>query len=285
MLIGVEVCATPTVGGAALCDTTDLNGRYLLEVPAGSYSVAPTGQPLRPDPHHDHALHGPGGRGPAVSGRRLRLLRQRRRPGRLGGTIWQDLPVNDVTDGALRQRQRTGHPQRQRQRDPGQQRRQRVGHRRADPGHPQRLRQRRIPLRSPAARRLPGAGVGHAGRAALLRRHGARPQPRPGQQQPGPALRRHSGRRARPTPPATSAIANTTSSAKAPRRPGHDRRPGLVRRGSGRRLHAAAGDMGVAGVTLAVRVSGAPTICHGHHRGYGQYVFTGLPLGPPMRCG
>ena len=37
---GVQVCATPT-----LCDITDLNGIYQIEVPAGTYTVAPTNPP------------------------------------------------------------------------------------------------------------------------------------------------------------------------------------------------------------------------------------------------
>ncbi|MBK9092966.1 MAG: hypothetical protein IPM84_09335 [Anaerolineae bacterium] len=41
----IQVCATPTGGGAAICDTTDSNGHYLISVPAGSYNVAPTNPP------------------------------------------------------------------------------------------------------------------------------------------------------------------------------------------------------------------------------------------------
>ncbi|WP_343407219.1 SdrD B-like domain-containing protein [Candidatus Amarolinea dominans] len=52
----VQVCATPMAGGAAICDTTDSNGHYLIEVPAGSYSVAPINppagySPTTPVPH------------------------------------------------------------------------------------------------------------------------------------------------------------------------------------------------------------------------------------------
>ncbi len=42
---GIQVCATPTGGGAAICATTDSNGYYRIEVPAGSYNVAPTNPP------------------------------------------------------------------------------------------------------------------------------------------------------------------------------------------------------------------------------------------------
>ncbi|MCX6029514.1 MAG: carboxypeptidase regulatory-like domain-containing protein, partial [Chloroflexi bacterium] len=38
---GVTVCATPLVG-APICTTTDANGHYLLDVPPGTYTVAPT---------------------------------------------------------------------------------------------------------------------------------------------------------------------------------------------------------------------------------------------------
>ena len=44
---GVQVCATPSGGGGAICDTTDDNGVYLIEVPAGTYTVAPV-EPARP---------------------------------------------------------------------------------------------------------------------------------------------------------------------------------------------------------------------------------------------
>ncbi|MBK7204113.1 SdrD B-like domain-containing protein [Candidatus Amarolinea dominans] len=52
----IQVCATPTGGGASICDTTDSNGHYLIEVPAGSYSVAPINPPANytattPVPH------------------------------------------------------------------------------------------------------------------------------------------------------------------------------------------------------------------------------------------
>ncbi len=41
---GVQVCATPT-SGAAICDTTDSNGEYLIEVPAGTYNITPVNPP------------------------------------------------------------------------------------------------------------------------------------------------------------------------------------------------------------------------------------------------
>ena len=43
---GIQVCATPTAGGTPICDTTDSNGHYLIEVPAGSYNVAPVNPPF-----------------------------------------------------------------------------------------------------------------------------------------------------------------------------------------------------------------------------------------------
>ncbi len=44
-LPGIQVCATPVGGGAAVCDTTDENGVYQVEVPAGTYTVAPVNPP------------------------------------------------------------------------------------------------------------------------------------------------------------------------------------------------------------------------------------------------
>jgi hypothetical protein len=43
---GVQVCATPDGGVTNFCATTDPTGRYVIEVPPGTYAVAPTpGQP------------------------------------------------------------------------------------------------------------------------------------------------------------------------------------------------------------------------------------------------
>ncbi|RLT40063.1 MAG: hypothetical protein DWI57_09120, partial [Chloroflexi bacterium] len=42
---GIQVCATPVGVGVAVCDTTDDNGLYLVEVNAGTYRVAPTAGP------------------------------------------------------------------------------------------------------------------------------------------------------------------------------------------------------------------------------------------------
>jgi hypothetical protein len=47
---GIQVCATPTGGGAPLCAITDANGIYRVEVPAGSYNVAPTNPPVTQPP-------------------------------------------------------------------------------------------------------------------------------------------------------------------------------------------------------------------------------------------
>ncbi len=41
---GIQVCATPTAG-APICATTDANGKYLITVPPGTYTVAPTNPP------------------------------------------------------------------------------------------------------------------------------------------------------------------------------------------------------------------------------------------------
>ncbi|PKO21245.1 MAG: hypothetical protein CVU38_15710, partial [Chloroflexi bacterium HGW-Chloroflexi-1] len=53
---GIQVCATDAGGVQQACATTDANGHYRLEVPAGSYVVAPTNPPAgltatTPTPH------------------------------------------------------------------------------------------------------------------------------------------------------------------------------------------------------------------------------------------
>ncbi len=98
-VIDTQVCATPTVGGAAVCVQTDVNGRYLLELPVGGYTVTLTAPPLglaviTPHPlavslaqgdQHLNADFGLGASGSVL--------------GSIGGQIWQDLPVDDVVDG------------------------------------------------------------------------------------------------------------------------------------------------------------------------------------------
>ena len=49
VIAGVEICATPTDGGDALCTTTDAQGRYRLRIPIGGYRIAPTASWR---PHH-----------------------------------------------------------------------------------------------------------------------------------------------------------------------------------------------------------------------------------------
>ena len=44
--MSLQVCATPTAGGAGICAITDSNGRYRLEVLAGSYNVSLTSGPV-----------------------------------------------------------------------------------------------------------------------------------------------------------------------------------------------------------------------------------------------
>ncbi len=99
VVIDTQICATPNVGGAPLCAQTDINGRYLLELPVGGYTVAPTSPPLglsvtTPSPlavvlaDGDQNLSADFGFGGAAA-----IL------GSIGGQIWQDLPVNDLVDG------------------------------------------------------------------------------------------------------------------------------------------------------------------------------------------
>ena len=42
---GLQICATPTAGGAVICGQTDANGHFLLAVAPGVYSVAPPTPP------------------------------------------------------------------------------------------------------------------------------------------------------------------------------------------------------------------------------------------------
>lgn len=97
-LAGGEVCATPVGGGAESCATADLNGRYLLVLPAGSYDVTPS-QPAA-------GVHA------ASAGKTVTLAAGEQQvaldfafaadagaPSALGGTIWQDAPVGGLVDG------------------------------------------------------------------------------------------------------------------------------------------------------------------------------------------
>ncbi len=92
---GIQVCATPVGGGAPICDTTDENGVYRVEVPTGTYTVAADQSAGWLRPHHPGPPRpGDGQRWRPISGRRLRL----RQPGDLGkisGTIWDDTPNNN----------------------------------------------------------------------------------------------------------------------------------------------------------------------------------------------
>lgn len=99
IVIGVLVCAEPQGGGPQLCATTDLNGRYLIEVPAGTWVVAPTAPPfgLSPttpvpqtvtvaagDQYLDADFGYYGGEGLLAA---------------VGGIVWADLPFMGVFDG------------------------------------------------------------------------------------------------------------------------------------------------------------------------------------------
>ena len=96
VLIGVQICATPAGGGAPLCAVTDLGGRYLLPAPAGAYIIAPTAPPLGLTPSTTVPLT------VSVVAGQQNLNADFGYSGdsaALGGTIWQDLPVDDVADG------------------------------------------------------------------------------------------------------------------------------------------------------------------------------------------
>jgi uncharacterized repeat protein (TIGR01451 family) len=99
VLIGIDVCATPVNGGTVICNKTDINGRYAIEAPEGNYTVAPVITPF-----------GLSATTPAV--RSIVLLAGEQRLSfdfgytgssaslaTVGGSIWQDVPINDVWDG------------------------------------------------------------------------------------------------------------------------------------------------------------------------------------------
>ncbi|MCO6451001.1 MAG: S8 family serine peptidase [Caldilineales bacterium] len=93
--IGIQICATP--GGA--CATTDLNGRYLLELAAGQYTVAPTNPPLglAPTTAVPHPVSLASGQQYLAAD--FGYTTSTTPFGVIGGTIWQDMPVDDVVDG------------------------------------------------------------------------------------------------------------------------------------------------------------------------------------------
>jgi uncharacterized repeat protein (TIGR01451 family) len=110
-LVGVTVCATPAGGGAPTCAATDANGHYRLTLPAGTYQVAPT-SPIA-------------GLVPAGAGYLLLDLLPAAQAlsvdfsfvadgiplGAVGGAVWQDLPVNDDTDGVFDSTREPGIPE------------------------------------------------------------------------------------------------------------------------------------------------------------------------------
>ena len=101
VLIGVEVCATPTAGGAPLCATSDSNGRYLLEAPAAEYSVAPSDAPAGLLPSTPSRLTVNLAAGQQQLAVDFGFAAGAVPLGGLGGTVWQDLPVNGVVDGVV----------------------------------------------------------------------------------------------------------------------------------------------------------------------------------------
>ena len=173
----------PPAPGQPSAPLTDANGHYLLEVPAGSYNVAPTNPPggLHAD-DSARAAAGDGGRGRAVSERRLRLrlagLGHHRQPG-----------VPRRQQGRRLQQRRHAAGRRQRGSDPRHHRQPDVGCRRADHRHGDHgecagRQQRQLPVHRRAGRQLPGARERHQRRADRLHQVAAWRRRR-GQQQPG----------------------------------------------------------------------------------------------------
>lgn len=99
VLIGIDVCATPVSGGSAICDKTDINGRYVIEAPEGNYTVAPVIAPF------GLSATTPASRSIVLVAGEQRLLFDFGYTGSstslaiVGGSIWQDVPINDVWDG------------------------------------------------------------------------------------------------------------------------------------------------------------------------------------------
>ncbi len=97
-LIGLQICATPVGGGSAICANTDMDGRYLLEVPTGSYTVTPAINPP------GLILASPVAQISVANGEQrldqdFGYTTSPVNFSTLGGLIWQDLPVADVVDG------------------------------------------------------------------------------------------------------------------------------------------------------------------------------------------
>ena len=110
-LIGVQVCATPAAGGAAICGVTDSNGRYLLAAPSGEYLVTPDTGPLGLIPASPSTLGVNLAAGMQALGVDFPFVSDGTPLGTIGGLVWQDLAVNDQPDGAYDPALEPGIPQ------------------------------------------------------------------------------------------------------------------------------------------------------------------------------
>jgi uncharacterized repeat protein (TIGR01451 family) len=100
IIINVLVCATPLAGGAPLCETTDINGRYLIEVPAGTWVVAPTAPPFGLTPTTPVPQTVTVAAGDQYLDADFGYYGGAELLSAVGGQIWQDLPdVNEAFNG------------------------------------------------------------------------------------------------------------------------------------------------------------------------------------------
>ncbi len=94
---GVQVCATNTTSGAQSCDITNASGIYLIELPAGTYHVAPV------DPPAGYTATTPETHGPVTVGPNESYLDADfgyNSPdlGSIGGTVWRDTDEDGLLD-------------------------------------------------------------------------------------------------------------------------------------------------------------------------------------------
>ncbi len=107
VIAGVKICATPLDGTAAFCTLTDGQGRYRLRVPIGGYTIGPAAFPVALLPTTSTKLSRyllPGEQ--ALNADFGFAGDHTTATATLGGTVWQDLAVDDgtgdlVTNGIL----------------------------------------------------------------------------------------------------------------------------------------------------------------------------------------
>lgn len=97
-IAGIQVCATPTGGGAAVCDTTDASGQYLINgLAAGSFNVAVTNPPAAYTPTQTASNPYVLAQGDKVTTADFGF--QPAGPGSIGDTVFEDVANNAVFDG------------------------------------------------------------------------------------------------------------------------------------------------------------------------------------------